>query len=90
MGLYAADGSINVSVVDGLTYVGAYAANGSYNVIAGPSTSGLYHPSGAHYVATAPINTNVGRSAPDGSWYVAQSPYNPSGAMRITVVAGAL
>ncbi len=34
MSLYSADGRFNITVVDGTTYTGTYAVNGSYNVVA--------------------------------------------------------
>jgi hypothetical protein len=54
VGLYAIDGSWNVTVVSGLSYTGLYAADGSLNVIQSPNPAttyvGCYHPCGAMYV----------------------------------------
>ncbi len=52
-GVYAADGSWNVSVVDGSSFTGLYAADGSLNVIKSPGSTfvGMYHPCGALYVS---------------------------------------
>lgn len=90
-GLYAADGSLNVSVVDGTSLTGLYAANGSLNVVVatGSSFVGAYHPCGAWYV-TAVTSGVVGHYAADGSMNVAESPYTATGAVRVTVVSGSL
>jgi hypothetical protein len=88
---YAADGSWNVSVVDGLTYTGLYAADGSYNVAIAPGGTyvGAYHPCGALWVTTTPAPAVGGspRNAPDGSLYVSQTPYT-NGGQSVTVVSG--
>jgi hypothetical protein len=93
MSLYAADGSINVSVVDGSTRTGLQAADGSYNVIASPGSSyvGLYHPCGAYYVTPVTDNTFRPSHAPDGSLYVTNtgSPSKNQG-LPVTVVSGTL
>lgn len=90
MALYAADGSLRISVVDGTTYVGRYAADGSMNVVKsdGSTYTGLHHPSGAMYVVptTSPI---VSIQHPSGGWYVSESPYQ-TGSNRVTVVSGSL
>lgn len=88
MSLYASDGSLNISVVDGSTYVGRYAADGSMNVVAsdGSTYTGLHHPSGAMYVIlTASPITSI--QAPSGAWYVSTSPFQ-TGSNRVTVVSG--
>lgn len=90
-GLYAADGSINVTVVDGSSYTGLYAADGSWNVFKADGTHfGYYHPCGAMIVTVASTGTVVGSHAADGSVNVCTSPYDPSGALRVTVVSGSL
>ena len=88
-GIYAADGSINVTVVDGSVRTGVYAANGSWNVIEAPGGTpvGAYHPCGALYV-TVVTSGLVGHYAADGSMNVAEAPYTATGAVRVTVVAG--
>jgi len=56
-GFYAADGSINISVVDGSTYTGLYAANGSINVVLAPGTGnvGAYAPCGGWWVTVSRV-----------------------------------
>lgn len=90
-GLFAADGSINVTVVSGTSNVGAYAVDGSINVIASPGGTnvGAYHPSGAWYV-TLLSNTLAPARAPDGSLYIQVSPYAGDSGQRVTVVSGSL
>lgn len=90
-GVYAADGSINVTVVSGSSYTGLYATNGSINVVLSPGTGyvGLYAPCGAWYVtliSSGPANYQ----AIDGSLNVTQSPYILTGAVRVTSVSGSL
>lgn len=47
-GIYAADGSINVTVVDGNSIVEAYASDGSWNVLVSDGANGpVRDPSGA-------------------------------------------
>ena len=90
MSLYAADGSINVTIVDGSTYTGLYAPDGSWNVITDGS-QGLYHPCGAYRVTIVSGSEYTGIQAADGSWnaVVAESDglqggYHPCGAIRMT------
>lgn len=90
MAAYAADGSLNIRVVDGNTYVGRYATDGSTNVVVtdGSTYTGFHHRSGAVYV----VNTNTGVTSfnhPSGGTYVSDSPY-ATGATRVTVISGAL
>lgn len=89
-GLYAADGSINVTVVDGSTYTGLYASDGSWNVIksSGSTYVGAYHPCGALWVS---ITNSLGSSirCPDGSLFVYTGSYTGNG-QRVTVVSGSL
>lgn len=90
MSFYAADGSINVSVVAGSSYTGLYAADGSINVVkaTGSVYVGAQHPCGAWWVTVSP-GTNVPRRAPDGSLYVNTSGAN-DGSQKVTVVSGSL
>lgn len=92
-GVYAADGSLNVTVVSGSSLTGLYAANGSINVVLAPSpvtkSIGAYHPCGAWYV-TLVTSGLVGYYAADGSMNVAESPYTAKGAVRVTAVSGSL
>lgn len=101
MPTHAANGSINVSVVDGLTKVSSTAANGSMNVVsltAPIQTSpqvGVYHASGAfNVVLNNSTTTNIGSYARNGAYNVStnagSSVRDPNGALRVTVVAGAL
>ena len=90
MALYAADGSINITVVDGNSYVGRYAPNGSMNVVVtdGSTLTGLHHRSGAMHV----VNTNsnvLSAQHPSGGIYVSDSTY-ANGSLRVTVVSGSL
>jgi hypothetical protein len=92
MGLYATNGSINVTVVNGSTRTGAVAADGSWNVILAPGGTfvGAYHPCGARYVTLSP-GTFVPIQAPDGSLYVddVNAPSKNTG-QPVTVVSGTL
>lgn len=86
-GLYAADGSINVSVVSAGSYSGLYHNDYSWNVI--PSTTGFGYvdpPTGAIRVTltAVPVNSIY---APDGSMYVSVSPYIGN-TRHVTVVNG--
>lgn len=88
-GVYAADGSLNVTVVSGSSLTGLYAANGSINVVqaTGLVPCGAYHPCGAWWVTLVTSGLH-GYYAADGSMNVAESPYTSKGAVRITVVGG--
>lgn len=90
---YAADGSLNVSVVDGSVYTGLYAADGSYNVVIsdGSAYVGAYHPCGAWNVTDAPAPSTgaLPLRAPDGSLNVSQTPYT-NGGQHVTVVSGTI
>lgn len=90
-GLYAADGSINVTVVAGNVYTGLYAADGSWNVIKPPGGVyvGAYHPCGALYVTPTP-GTLVPIRAPDGSLYVQNTGVLKDSGQPVTVVSGSL
>lgn len=92
VGKYAANGSYNISVVDGLSYTGLYAVDGSINVIVAPGGSyvGAYHACGAWYVTVSP-GTLVPLRAPDGSLYVVEgaAPSTNTG-QPVTVVSGSL
>lgn len=92
MSFNAADGSINVSVVDGSTFTGLHAADGSVNVVVsdGSVSRGMYHPCGGWWVTVSP-GTLVPLRAPDGSLYVSQSgmPSTNFG-QPVTVVSGSL
>src|SRR4051812_12647157 len=87
-GLYAADGSWNVTVVTGSSFTGVFAADGSLNVKVRTSEYGIYHSCGAILVTVRSV-PGAGLYAPDGSWYVSASPY-VYGSQRVTVVSGSL
>ena len=90
-GVYAADGSLNLTVVSGSTLTGLYAPDGSINVVLSPGSGyvGAYHPCGAWYVTV--VTTGIyGYYAPDGSMNVVESPYAATGAVRVTAVSGDL
>jgi hypothetical protein len=92
MGHYAADGSWNVTVVDGTVNTGYYADDGSVNVVdasAETDNTGLSHPCGATWVTRAPADTLVNRQADNGSLYVSTTG-NPKEAQRITILSGVL
>lgn len=83
-GIRAADGSFNVTVVDGDTPVGIHGVDGSLNVIDdGGTNTGAYHPCGAFRVTVA-SSGEVGR-APDGSAYVSE---DGTSGYKVTVVSG--
>ena len=66
MSLFNADGKVNVTQVDGSTYTGVYAADGSYNVVVDDvSNFGVMHPCGAYRINSS-----------DGTTY-----YDPTGAI---------
>lgn len=90
MTTYAANGSLNVSVVSGSAYTGIYAADGSINVVVAPGNAyvGAYAPCGAWYVTVSP-GTIVPRRAPDGSLYV-NTILSGDGSQSVTVVSGSL
>lgn len=88
-GLYAADGSWNVTVVTGLDRVDYYALDGSVNVT-GSTGTGAMHPCGCLAVTSTPDDTEFwGRYAPDGSLYVS-STFPNTGCQRVTFVSGSL
>jgi len=90
MSLYAADGSLNVTIVDGTTLTGLIAPDGSrYAVVSdGSAFVGVTHPCGAMWVTNAPTGGYVSLNAPDGSLYVAET--RRDGAMHVTVLSGSL
>lgn len=89
-GRYAADGSWNVTVVDGTSRTGLVAADGSINVVVAPGSTlvGLQHACGALNV-TPKTSNQLGIMEPDGSLRVSESPYY-SNTQRVTVVSGSL
>lgn len=89
-GMYATDGSINIAVVNGATFVGSISVDGALNVfqsvVAG--NIGSTAPCGARHVTISGAPT-VSRQAPNGSWNISVSPYT-NGGQRVTVVSGTL
>lgn len=85
-GLYASDGSINVSVVSAGTYAGLYHNDYSWNVIQDSGFGSSDPGTGALRVTltSAAVNSIY---APDGSQYVSVSPY-VANTLKITVVNG--
>lgn len=71
MALYGPTGQILTTAVNGSSYTGLYAADGSYNIVINNSSStvGLHHPCGA-YNAFVTTNQYAGYYAPNGSVYV--------------------
>lgn len=90
MSVYASNGTIRVSVVDGSTRTGLFAPDGSIYVVAAPGGSfvGSSHPCGALYVTAITPGTFVGTYAIDGSLNVVEASSSPDGAMPVTVVSG--
>ncbi len=83
---------MNISIVNGATLTGRTAANGSTYCVksTGVAPLGSNHPCGALWITDATPGATVGAYAPNGSMYVCDSPYNPTGARRVTVVSGTL
>lgn len=90
-GVYAQDGSLRVTVVDGSSHVGMYASDGSINVKKsnGSSDRGFYHWASGAVLVTVRSSAGGGVYAPDGSLYVSESPF-VYGSQRVTVVSGSL
>lgn len=87
MTLYAADGSLNVTVVDGSTFTGAQAPDGSLYVVKRTSEIGRYHPCGALLVTPITSTNTQGALAPDGSLFVSEAGYFQT-SQKVTVVSG--
>lgn len=67
-GIYAPDGTFRTTTVNGLTRVGLYAADGSFNVVVDDaSNKGLFHPCGALRVNSGSGVTNHDAT---GAYYV--------------------
>lgn len=86
----AADGSLNVTVVDGNTYVGRYAPDGSTNVVVtdGSTLTGAHHRSGARnavYTSTPTVSV----LSPSGGIYITDTP-SATGAIRVNDLVGGL
>lgn len=92
-------GHVVVNIVNGSTFTGLKAADGSLNVFDATSATtpvGLYHPCGAMNITLVTGNSLTGRYAPNGSIYIVNDSteygiYHPCGAMNVTgfIVTGA-
>jgi hypothetical protein len=85
----ASDGTYPVTVVDGLTYVGLFATDGSMNVVDATAETdyvGIEHSCGAMNVTIVDGATYVGRYAVNGSWNVIEDNDQSCGALPVTVV----
>lgn len=90
VGMYASNGSWNVSVVNGLTVVPRMAADGSINVVLSDgSQKGIHHACGALRVTVATGTNSTGRHAKDGSMAVSNVT-DSFNAKSCTAVSGAL
>lgn len=71
MALYDANNQIILTEVDGSSYTGLYAADGSYNIVINNRSTykGLYHPCGA-YNAVVYSSGIKSYYAPNGSVYI--------------------
>jgi hypothetical protein len=87
----APDGSLRITVVDGLTRTGLHAADGSLNVVNAPGTIvGAMHPCGAWWVKKVTGPSIVNRRAATGALNVVTTPYTATGAQKVTVISGVL
>lgn len=70
MARYNADGQINLTVVDGLTYVGMHAADGSINIVTndGSTYTGRNHPCGAYNCVITTSRAQANHA--NGSMYI--------------------
>lgn len=90
-GLYAADGSYNVTAVTGATYTGLYALDGSLNVVQKDGTilTGLYHPCGAYNVVLySSGEARIQHSS--GAYLISKAGAYVPNTMRVTVVSGSI
>lgn len=74
-GLYNADGQRQVTIVNGASYTGPYAIDGTYNGVTNDGITaykGTYHPCGAYNVCIV-TNLSAGAYAPNGSLNVIAS-----------------
>lgn len=73
MSLYDNNGYRRVTIVDGTSYTGLYASDGSYNgVLTSGDYTGIYHPCGAYNVTETEEDV-ISTIAPNGSLYIAQT-----------------
>jgi len=90
MTFYAADGSMNVTVVDGLTITGIQAADGSTNVVQrdGLSLVGSQHPCGAYNIVND--GTSVGYYHTSGALNISQFGAYRENTVKVTAVSGVI
>ena len=88
-GLYAADGTINVNVVSGASFVGYQGSNGGINVrqVDGTVVGPLQHVSGAINVLNA-VGGEEKHQHPSGARVITNS--GKHGAQGVTVLTGSL
>jgi hypothetical protein len=91
MGTRAADGSNNVTVVDGSAYTGLNAADGSLNVVQvnGSAYTGLYHACGAYNVVLYTTGATTIQH-PCGALLVSQAGAYVPNTYQVTTVSGTL
>jgi hypothetical protein len=93
--LYADDGSLRITVVNGTTLTGLNAPDGSMYVVEGNPAihRGLYHPCGAMLVKVNADSTSssIPAYSPEGFRNISLAPFGTTitGAMRCTIVSGA-
>ena len=89
-GLYATNGTLNVTVVSGSALTALHAADGSWNVVSVPGSSitGIMHACGAYNVVNN-ITGISGTYAPCGAFFVQTTPFT-TGGLKVTVVSGSL
>ena len=91
VGIYAANGALNITIVDGTAWTGFYADDGSMNAVMadGSVPVGLNHPCGARWITHD--NTNLwgkGFYAFDGSMRVNDIAGTYNGATLVNVISG--
>lgn len=86
MTIYAADGSTNVTLVDGTERTGIYANDGSFNVVEvdGTTYTGTYAPCGAMNICFSE-DGSFGVVHPCGALNVSSDPY-VAGTHKVTVL----
>lgn len=85
-GLYAADGSWNMHIVDGLSYVGYYHTDGSINGTGTPpGPTGLMSPAGCIYVVIDDTDAPLPRQDNRGALRITTSDVK-NGAQKVTFI----
>lgn len=90
MTFYAADGSMNVTVVSGAAITGVQAPDGSTNVVQvnGLSIVGEQHPCGAYNIVND--GTSVGYNHKSGALNVSQFGAYRENTVKVTAVTGVI